>query len=489
MSKNVKFRNHFFMVFEVLINLWWLILWGIVQIVSDKSVEETLMTIGVFTVVICVIFILSIFRWRKTTYVVTDNAFIVEKNTLFRSKNTVAMSNISTVNINRSLIQGIFGIRKVKIDINSSASAKSEIDICLKKKNAEELQNLIMDIIQGNSVNETQEIKETKETKVATFEEIFLHCIFTLKIIEIIILAISLASFMMPGATLDEGESAGGVLGFISIAIFVVGIIISMAKTFFAYHKFTAIRNADELSISYGFFDNKEFKIPVSKIVSVKIVEPLIGRLFKKAYAEIVCVGMGDEEKELSLVSLCTSKKVLAVKLHMLLPEFIPNEITNAETFYEIKKEDKRSIIVRVVSSVLLLVCFAIGIYIGIDMAGVDTKEIYPFFLGVTLALCILIILYSILKTFSSGYSVDNNYLRIIVGAFNKYTFIVPYKKIEYCIIKKSPIYKMFKLEKMIVSTKSSSMIGTLIETSYLSDEDVMIIKERFKNTYIKRAH
>ncbi len=491
MRQNVKFRNHFFIVIEVFLQYWWVIVWAIYASIVEKNVIDKLKTAGILAIIMAVTMVFKLIKWRKTTYCFNESVFVIEKNTVFKKKNTIAMTNIANVNINRSIFQGIFGVRKVKIDTNSSASAESEINIYLKTEDAVSLQKAIMSIIEGEMSSDIKEAEAAPiETKKATIEEILFHCVFSLKVAELVVVAISMGSIVLAAAELEEGDSVGGVMGIASLAIFIIGIIISFMKSFLAYYKLSATRSGNELSISYGFFDYKTFKLPVNKIVSIKIVEPLIARIFNKAYTEIVCVGMGDEEKELSLLSLCTSKKLLAVKLHALLPEFIPEEISDAKEFYVMKRESRKAIPARIMKSILILGCLGLGVGVGKKLVAGNNPEFNRVIDIVFICIGFIIVLYELLKNFACGYSLDNKYLRVATGAFGKTVNIVPYKNIEYIIVKKSPLYKIFGLATGFMGAKAGSIIGMmLIETGYIEDKDVEIILKNFKESYTEEKY
>ncbi len=489
MEKNVKFRNHFFMVIESLLSMWLVWLYLILSIFSDEPFEEKIGAIGICLAIILFILIINIISWCKTTFVFDENAIVMEKNTLTKTNITVSMSNIATVNINRSVLQAILGIRKVKIDTNSSSSTTSELEIYLSKKDAYALQQAIMSYIKGEiEVNDGDETKEKlKSSTQASFYEIIFHCVYTLRIVEILATVVAGAFLILSETQLDEGESVGGAMGVITMIIAVIGLVVSFLKSFFAYYKLEAVRIQNELNVSYGFFDKKTFRIPINRIVAIKIKEPLIGRIFKKAYAEIVCVGMGDEEKELSLVSLCVSRKLLATKLHSLLPEFIPEEISNADEFYMFNREDEKGIAVRMLKSLIYMLSLIIGAFVGIGIFGDDWSEILSIFGLIVLGFCLLILAYGICKNRTSGYAVDGKYLRIANGAFNRETLFVPYDKIEHMTINKSPVYKLFGLANAKVFIKSGGMLSVeILETCYINDKDIQLIKGKYKKSYAR---
>lgn len=489
MEKNVKFRNHFSMVIESLLSMWLVWLYLLISIFSDDAFEEKIGAIVICLAVILFILIINTLSWCKTTFVFDENAIVMEKNTLTKTIVTVSMSNIATVNINRSVLQAILGIRKVKIDTNSSSSTTSELEIYLSKKDAYAFQQTIMSYIKGEieATGEDNIKEEVKSSSQASFDDIIFHCIYTLKIVEIVATVVAGAFFILTEAEIDEGESVGGVMGVITMVIAVVALVVSFLKSFFAYYKIEAARIQNELNVSYGFFDKKTFRIPINRIVAIKIKEPLIGRLFKKAYAEIVCVGMGDEEKELSLISLCTSKKLLATKLHTLLPEFIPEEISNADEFYIFKREDKKGMKVRLIKSVVGILYLVIGALILISIFGDDWSEIISIFGLIVLGFCLLILVYGICENRTSGYAVDSKYFRIANGAFNRDTFFVPYDKIEHMTINKSPVYKLFGLANIEVYIKSGGLLSVeTLDTCYIDDKDIQLIKEMYKKSYVR---
>lgn len=485
MNKNVKFRNHFFMVVESLLSMWILWLYLALTIFGEGSFKEKLGSIGLIGGILLFIFVLNFITWRKTTFMFDENAIVVEKNTLSKKVTTIAMSNIATVNINRSFLQGIFGIRKVKVDTNSTLSMNSEVEIYLKKDDALLFQQTIMQIVDGKEKNEIveNEVVEQKN-KAACVVDILLHCIFTMKIVEIIVVAVAGGFMIMTETALEEGDSVGGVMGIISTIILVVGVAITFLKSFFAYYKLQATRIGNEINISYGFFDKKTFKIPVNKIVSIKIVEPLIGRLFKKAYGEIVCVGMGDEEKELSLLSLCMNRDELAERLKEILPECIPNEIKENDGMYAYINEDKKALLVRMLKSIFYALCIIIGGIIGISIFNDDMSELFGAFGIVLLVICVVIFAFGILKNKTSGYIIYKDYIKVVDGAFNRSSNFIPYKRIEYMEIKKSPVTLMFGIETANISTKSGKIVDMITSTCYVKSKDMSMIKEQFYQMY-----
>ncbi|MFR3391756.1 MAG: PH domain-containing protein [[Clostridium] scindens] len=67
-------------------------------------------------------------------------------------------------------------------------------------------------------------------------------------------------------------------------------------KGFVKYYDFKVKRIEDRLYIRYGFLKKVNYTIPVDKINALKLTQSLLGRMSHRYMAEIVNVGMGDDE-------------------------------------------------------------------------------------------------------------------------------------------------------------------------------------------------
>ena len=72
-------------------------------------------------------------RWRKTWIILEDNLVIIERNTLKRSKNTIAIENISAVNMERNLFERMAGTYRIKLDTSSMTTAgKTDVSMVFR---------------------------------------------------------------------------------------------------------------------------------------------------------------------------------------------------------------------------------------------------------------------------------------------------------------------------------------------------------------------
>ena len=114
MKIDQRFRNHFSVVVTntvpTVIGIWLVLNLDLLGEAEDvggigASIGWTsLIVAGV--AVLYVIF--SLINWAKTYFTVTEDMLIVERNTLIKRKNTIALKNISNVNLEQGLLSMLF---------------------------------------------------------------------------------------------------------------------------------------------------------------------------------------------------------------------------------------------------------------------------------------------------------------------------------------------------------------------------------------------
>ena len=83
------------------------------------------------------------------------------------------------------------------------------------------------------------------------------------------------------------------------------------------------LRREDKLYISYGLLKKVRYTIPVDKINALKITQSIQGRLTGRWMAEIINVGMGDDQEDRkSFLLLYDKKDRNTQRIRELLPEF-----------------------------------------------------------------------------------------------------------------------------------------------------------------------
>ena len=129
----IRMRNHFSSIFE---QMWSLILVFIAIIFgNEESLKlavdlfmkgqflQGIMVLGGTFIVLIIILALFINQWYRTTITVKDGVFTIERMTLNRKVNNIAVSNISNINLEQNLFEMLMGTYKLKLDTDSMSTA------------------------------------------------------------------------------------------------------------------------------------------------------------------------------------------------------------------------------------------------------------------------------------------------------------------------------------------------------------------------------
>ena len=271
--------------------------------------------------------------WSKTYISIYDNTIVIERNTLNRKKDTIGIKNISNVNMERNLFEMLAGTSKIKLDTNSMTTAnKTDVTIVLKKEDAQSLRQYLMDLMEASGEESIKEKKadagQPQYDVEASLGDMVVHGLFSINLFSLLILlgcAVGMAEVVSD--TLGQGFAGKSIMGILASILVMATVFMSalwdIIKGFVKYYDFKVKRIEDRLYIRYGFLKKVSYTIPVDKINALKLTQSLLGRMSHRYMAEIVNVGMGDDEAEKqSFLLLYSKKEALDAKLHSLLPEF-----------------------------------------------------------------------------------------------------------------------------------------------------------------------
>ena len=512
MEENKRFRNHFSIVFERLgagfVAFAMIFLYEGAELLGEigsvmtnlENLEEELFTILLAVAGVLVLFGivvgLQVFRWAKTWISIQDQAIVIEVNTLKRKKNTIGIKNISNINLEQNLFEMLMGTCKVKMDTNSMSTADStDVQIVLKKKQAEEFKNQILGMIgeiQASRISvakgdATQE-KTVCETMVmaedfgdeqmtgpgAGIEEMMIQGIFSLKLISIPLVILSIIGVVsMISETLQEGAAAEGILSVLSsillIGLFGASVFWDIVKGFIRYYGFRICRLGDRLHISYGLLKKVSYTIPVDKINAVKLVQSPQARVAKKYMAELVNVGLGDDDKEeQSFFLLYDKKERVLEKIRTLLPEFADELET------EVHRQSPK---VWVVWLWPMLEYLAVVTAVMLILSEVMREEML-IVIAIAATISVFILMYVVGNYFTRGYYVGEKSLKIVEGNFARRILLVKYPKIQYLETKQSFLARYFHIQKGEIYLLASSK-NRIHNIPYFPEEDVETIRER----------
>lgn len=505
------FRLHFSSIIEDFIKGFWVIIviliTNVAQNINQLKVDritsvEIFASVGILIAVTILILGILYLRWRKTYITLTDETLVIERLLLINKKiTTIGLKNISNVDFEQNILEKIIGTAKLKLDTNSLSTAnQNDVKIILKLDKIKKLKKSILinidkatkNINNGNDINASIENSENGESSEKTnianefyddnndnndekstfdvkydFERILQHTLLSIPIFSVVFIIGAAIFFIItlqnPEMTQEFFANTFGSI--IAIFIFVVPIIYSTIRTLFKLYNFKAKRVNDKIYISYGLFTTRKYTIPIDKINAVKIKQPTLARIFKKYTVEIVNVGMADEENDVPVLLLMSSKEELQSKLATLLPELKIN--------VEEEHQPKEAIIP-------ISINFAIWSLFLIIPTIIFLKEYFIIKLILLLAIVIFIITSIILAYRTRKLGVNEDSIYITKGIFAKTTVIIKIRKIQLLELKNSVLTKKLKIQKLKVNILAATANIEHI-SGYFKNEIMQKILEKYK--------
>ncbi len=472
--ENMKLRCHPSIIFESIWQFWIVIALMLIQ--QAESVVEVVRNIGTdgimqvmrdggiwvligILAVTAVILTIQFIKWKKTWIMLEDNLVIIERNTLKRYKNTIAVENISAVNMERNIFERLVGTYKIKMDTSSmTTAATTDVSIVLKEKEAvlfrksvlekiakvkglsetKNTSNFNLESVNSEAVSpETHPDRLFDETEAgrkvfhSSKKDMVMHALYTLPVISLLTAVTGIAAgawYIASFGFMEFIENALG--GFIAVLIMVVSAIYNLVKRFITYYDFTVYRDGRDLHVRCGLLKLKSYTIPVDKITAVEIEQPLISRICGRYSAKVVTVGVGDEEGESSNITMSLTGDEISDQMSELIPEY---EWAMA---CDIKKEERIGVGIRMIKSIKWHILSAAAVFILIFVVEL------PLWIAILApaAVDLIINVLYILSHKAAGYDIKEEGLIVSSGYLTKTYTICTYRKMQVLIMNYHPV-------------------------------------------------
>lgn len=316
--ENKKIRNHISIVVERIGGIIGAILLCALTSMADEIKAllsgdsllqdriSLILAIIIIAIILGVLIGFQLWRWSKTFIYIQDKSIVVEQHTLQKKKNTIGIKNISNVNTEQNLFEILVGTCKIKLDTNSLSTAdETDVQIVLKKKEAEVFRNAIMRLMQEDNEKVIQEPAEDefKWDIKAELPELLTHGLYSINILSLLLaLSCGFGIVLSVIKTIQNGFANEGILGtmigFITIFLVLAGSIWDIVKGFVKYLDFKIARREDKIYISYGIMKRVRYTIPVNKISALQFHQTIFARLTNRYMVKIINIGMGDNKEE-----------------------------------------------------------------------------------------------------------------------------------------------------------------------------------------------
>lgn len=421
--------------------------------------------------------------WKKTWISLEEHTLVIERNTLFRKKNTYSIPHIANINTEQNLFELLLHTCRIKIDLENATDANAtDISIVLSMKKARELKTLLLALRQGESPAETVEHLSDVDKEAesyASFSDILTHCICSLSggILVFALFVLVIGGLLLYGGKLSleellwEDKNADFSMKILAVAFLVISYGSQIIHKFLQFYHFTAIRKQETLIIRYGFFRRQDYAIPIRNIQAVRIIQAPAARLLHFYEAQMICVGIGDSKEELTQLSLCCKKSVLYQRMGVLLPEF---STASMEKMHKPPKGVSKLYTCAFLGkiAVLLLIYGCLLAYVG--------KSASQFTFGISSSVALIAVslfLYHLLHARCQGFHLGKSMAVFSGGIMTKTVTFLPYQNIQRLCLKQGPLSAMLKMQH-----GSAYILASLLsrETAvpYLSLEEMRKLKE-----------
>lgn len=489
MEHSIRFRNHISVVLEqlgamsgVIFVLCLTNVDEVIGFLENGTTEDVNMTAliggGIVFGILVLTCLYQLVIWAKTYISICDNSIVIEKNTINKKKNTIGIKNISNVNTEQNLFEMLMGTCKVKLDTNSLSTAEqTDVKIVLKKADAEQFRSYLMKLMRqskGETVTQEEESGEELWDYEAEFGDILAHGFLSINIFSVLVAIGTLVGVVgmisMAIEKLSIGESIlGMILSFVLAVIMCMTAIRDILKGFIRYYGFKIARRGDKLYIRYGLFKKVNYTIPVEKINGLILRQSLTARIAGRYMAEIINIGMGDDEAEAEAFLFPYCKKDV---IHIRMKEFLP------ELEETIQMEYHRQTMKTWIAWLCPIAMYMLFIGTGTIIALAYSSE-YKIWIAAgsglfSLWCLMLLVLYYI----TAGSTFGEEYIMSVSGFFVKRYCFVSYKKIQYVELKQNPLAKCMKIQKGEIYLLASAK-NRVQNLPYFSEEDGEIIKEK----------
>ncbi|MHC1684633.1 MAG: PH domain-containing protein [Clostridiaceae bacterium] len=363
-------RNHWIIIIQDIFNILKQLLFFIIIMVT-VNIKYLIIGSAIFLISAVAV---SIVRWLNTEYYIKDNILIYKTGIFERSKQEIPFDKINTIDINKNLIDRIFGVCTVKVDSGSTALKKSEFNIKVQYEIAEKLRDKILDAKNDNMDHKVFEEHKNEEPikKVITIKEIVIYAITKSKLawsiggyfavmnfaddLEIFTKT-SVVNNLMDSINInksfleDKIKLIGIIIGLI-LFIYIIVTLLSIVFEIVKFYNFTIQVKDKSFNISYGLLSKKEYSIPIEKIHALKYKQGILQQLLGVYMLEVITIGYGDEVNEKAILYPIANNKVKEEILAKILPEMIYSGQVKTPP----KSSIKRFVFIRVLIPLIILI-------------------------------------------------------------------------------------------------------------------------------------
>ena len=460
------FRNHPSVIVSYLLSAAIVMVVLVFLSLREYAWDNKFETIAIVALVMLATLGWAYFFWKRTFYIFEDNEIHVTRDAVFKVDKHIQYTRLASVGVRRDLVNRLFGTSTLTFNVNSSMNSTSaEATLVLKKDIADRLRDQLNSMIFEKEVTVEQELTECQTLVHVSNADIVMHAILGQPTWQALfgLLMLFYAVVML------FADSSGGFIT--AVILFVLGEVLPFISVILKYYNYRIYRVGDTVTVESGLITTQRRSFKVNKINSVRIREPLLARLFRKAMLEAEVVGMADQDNNNAPV-LCPLKgrKDVEEVLGRLLPELVFESSP--------ERQPRRALIPMLITDAIATVFI-----VGVCLALFFTAETYLVGESETLTLAVratelfAAVVVPILIFGRSGmaqrhrtFDTGKDSFMFVYGGYDICTEFINYDKVQFTRVTSGPLQRPFGLAQCTVNMMSS--VGFKEITSGLFEPD-----------------
>ncbi|PLR95576.1 hypothetical protein CVD19_14185 [Bacillus sp. T33-2] len=272
---------------------------------GSKGTNWDLFYLAASVLTVIAIFVLGILSWYRFTYRIENGELRIEYGIFVRKKRYIPFERIQSLDVSEGMLQRLFGLVKVKVETAGSGGMGVQdgeaVLGAITRQDADFIHEYLVSIKKGRhefSVEKQVELLDDVLYKISAAELLILAS--TSGGVGVVISAVFAFIFqfeeIIPYERIFKGLEvfAANGIAIIGATVFVgffIAWLIALIGTMLKYADFTVRKLDNDLVITRGFLEKRQFTIPLNRIQAIRISENLIRQPLGLASAYVESAG------------------------------------------------------------------------------------------------------------------------------------------------------------------------------------------------------
>lgn len=262
---------------------------------------------------VVLIFVYGVLAWYRFTYRIEQGELRIEYGLIVRKKRYIPFDRIQSLDLSEGILQRMFGLVKVKVETAGSGGMGLQdgeaVLTAITREDAEEIHNYLISIKKDGLAEQREEVCDDILYRITMKELLMLASTSGgagVVISAVLAFVSQFEEFIPYEQIFDRFEHfvKSGMV-FVSVVVFVgflLAWIIAVFGTMLKYANFTVRKVDNDLVITRGLLEKRQFTIPLNRIQAVRISENLVRQPIGYASAYLESAGGSALDHESSKV-------------------------------------------------------------------------------------------------------------------------------------------------------------------------------------------